>query len=222
MFTPSIDPYRTFSLYDIDPDPLAKEGLEESSFEENDLLSFSILEKAGSEILHLDKKDEYKVEQAFIFWTNISFTGADFEAFQEGEDKTRFVEKMRNWCKKNEEMCLKVGYLSITNCNIESMPEDIKYFKNLKELDAFGNKLKDISAISKLKKLEILSLQHNEIKDVPAVFFNEMSELKEVFIYGNRIKDLAELINSISKRSFKIAAHSQEKETIKDEDWIFI
>jgi len=64
-------------------------------------------------------------------------------------------------------------------------------------------------------------LQHNEIERIPEGFFDEMPNLKEVYIYCNKIKEVKKFINSISKMSFKIAVYSQKQASI-EEDWILI
>jgi len=178
----------------------------------DDLFSFSRLLEPKPEIL-LDLESKNKLEQAFLFWSNASFDGSYYEPLKEGEDQAEFVERKRNWCKENIEKFSSVELLSITNCNLETIPKDIAYFKNLKHLDLSGNRLK-------LKYLEKLYLQYNEIEKVSEDFFSEMNELKEVYINHNRIRELKKFMQSFSEKSFKVTAFPQIP--AQDGEWVFI
>ncbi len=159
------------------------------------------------EAIFLDRGKDDKLEQAFIFWSNVSFDGC--ELFNGCEDKEEFVKNKRAWCEENQEFCSSISLLSIINCDLKVIPEDILCFKNLKHLDASGNKLVDVSHLSKLVHLERLYLQYNDLKALPDGFFSQMDNLKEVFVNNNKIKYPEKLIHSCAEKSFRITVHPQ-------------
>ena len=58
--------------------------------------------------------------------------------------------------------------LKLKRKGYKEIPSEIFYFKNLKELDLGGNKIKNIDPkIGQLSKLEILKLNRNQIELIP-------------------------------------------------------
>jgi len=184
--------------------------------DQEDFFSIDGLDSLSSEMLFLDNEEKDCLEQAFIFWSNVSFNGC--EHFFACGDKAEFVKRKQKWCEENPAICSSISLLSITNCDLKTIPTDILYFKNLKYLDVSGNKLEDISNLSGLIHLEKLYLQYNALKAVPDDFFNQMDKLKEVFINNNKISETEELISLCAEKPFNITVYPQSE----DNDWTII
>ncbi|MGX1831456.1 leucine-rich repeat domain-containing protein [Paenibacillus taichungensis] len=54
-------------------------------------------------------------------------------------------------------------------------------------MDIYSNKIKDIRALSKLKKLNTLYLHNNEISDISPLF--NLRNLKHLTISGNSVRE---------------------------------
>ncbi|EDO28970.1 predicted protein [Nematostella vectensis] len=68
-----------------------------------------------------------------------------------------------NWAKLKS-----LKSLSLTNCNLTSIPEGVFRLVSLEKLDLNNNKLTKIpESIAQLKKLTNLNLAHNNIREVP-------------------------------------------------------
>ena len=65
-------------------------------------------------------------------------------------------------------------------------------FKELKELDLYGNNISDIKILNnfKLNKLEILDLGNNKIKDINNLDEINFEELKELYLNENNISEI--------------------------------
>ncbi len=87
-----------------------------------------------------------------------------------------------------------VTRLDLSNCNLKSIPEEVFFFTNLRELYLSGNKLREIpSDIKVLQNLEVLDLSHNDFESFPEVVV-ELSSLEVLDLIKNRISEIPESI----------------------------
>ncbi len=81
----------------------------------------------------------------------------------------------------------RVIFLSINHKQLTEIPEAIKSFPNLKELDLSSNKIKKIpNWLGNLKTLEVLDISHNEISKIPESLSN-LESLIELDLKDNPI-----------------------------------
>ena len=83
--------------------------------------------------------------------------------------------------------------LGFKNIGEEGLKELCKIeFKELKELNLFGNNIWDIKVLEKVKfeKLKILDLRHNLISDIRVLEKVNFNQLKELFLSFNNISDI--------------------------------
>ncbi len=76
-------------------------------------------------------------------------------------------------------------------------------FKNLKKLSIWSNKVKDISSIKELNKLEVLNLHRNGIVDISCL--SKLTNLKELAIGYNPILDITPIKNLIQIQELHLA-----------------
>lgn len=86
----------------------------------------------------------------------------------------------------------RVEVLNLQAMEIKKIPEYINDLSELKILHLVGNELESILEIGNLKKLEVLVLQHNKIKNISVV--NGFILLKTLNLYLNPIQDIEPLI----------------------------
>ena len=67
----------------------------------------------------------------------------------------------------------------------------IDSFESLKELNLWGNNIDDISLLSEMPLLEIISLSMNHIKDLSV--FKNLKNLKELYLKDNQISDFNQI-----------------------------
>ena len=67
----------------------------------------------------------------------------------------------------------------------------IDSLESIKELDLWGNNIDDISLLSEMPLLEIISLSVNHIKDLSA--FRNLKNLKELYLKDNQISDFSQI-----------------------------
>ena len=67
----------------------------------------------------------------------------------------------------------------------------IDSFESLKELNLWGNNIDDISLLSEMPLLEIISLSMNHIKDLSV--FRNLKNLKELYLKDNQISDFSQI-----------------------------
>ena len=65
--------------------------------------------------------------------------------------------------------------------------------KNIRALNLRGNKISDISILSELTSLEIISLTSNQIKDISS--FKKLKNIREIYLKDNQISDLSQIEN---------------------------
>lgn len=82
--------------------------------------------------------------------------------------------------------------LAATQYHISDL-KGIEHLINMKYLNLFENKIKDITPLSNLKKLEDLDLGYNEINDISQI--SSLINLKNLSLYENKIKDVTPLSN---------------------------
>ena len=66
-------------------------------------------------------------------------------------------------------------------------------FENIKNLNLWGNNIDDISLLSEMPKLEIISLSTNHIKDLSV--FRKLKNIKELYLIDNQISDFNQIEN---------------------------
>jgi len=91
--------------------------------------------------------------------------------------------------------------LILSYCSLESIPTQIKYFPNLKELQLAENKIKSENIapeIANLKELEILSFYKNDLTFLPVWIF-ELNQLEELDLYYNTIEIVPQEIGQLKK-----------------------
>lgn len=88
---------------------------------------------------------------------------------------------------------------------------DIKNFKELKELHIILNKIEDMSPLSACPKLEILELSLNEIQNIQIP--NTFENLKSLFLGANKIEDISPLQSKVLINLERLALFNNE---IKD------
>ncbi len=81
----------------------------------------------------------------------------------------------------------KVGTVSLINCKIDSIPEELQWMENLKVLNLEGNNLKEIPGwIRNCKNLEVLILKNNKIDNL-SEFIALMPKLEFLDISDNQM-----------------------------------
>ena len=73
------------------------------------------------------------------------------------------------------------------------MRSNSKSLDSIKKLNLYGFSVTDISALSKLPLLEIVSLSSNQIKDISV--FKTLKNLKEIYLANNCINDFSQIEN---------------------------
>lgn len=84
-------------------------------------------------------------------------------------------------------------YLDISSSKELSNISPLSKLTKLEYLDAIGNKIKDVSPLSTLPNIKILSLSINEIEDISSL--NKLSSLTNLQLGANKIKDVIPLSN---------------------------
>ena len=92
--------------------------------------------------------------------------------------------------------------LKLKRKGYKEIPSEIFYFKNLKELDLGGNKIKNIDPkIGQLSKLEILKLNRNQIELIPTSI-SKLDSLKYLDVGLNKINALPEEMKTMLSLEF--------------------
>lgn len=78
--------------------------------------------------------------------------------------------------------------LRLDNLDLNSIPEEIALFTNLKKLDLGNNNLsiEEFSKLSVLQNIEELSIRHNKLNQLPVEILN-FQNLQRLDIYANKI-----------------------------------
>lgn len=109
-----------------------------------------------------------------------------YEIEVDGLDKFRMVIENKEYNS--------ISSLSLRECELKTIPDELFLFLNLKYLDLEGNYLTHISPkIQRLQKLEILTLAKNRLVEVP----REISVLKELKLLDLSLNNLEIIPNEI-------------------------
>jgi Leucine-rich repeat (LRR) protein len=80
--------------------------------------------------------------------------------------------------------------LNLENNNITVLPPVLKRAKELKRLKLGYNKLATTEGLTKFKKLQILLLDGNQLESVPRDLYNQLKRLEILHMSKNHIKDI--------------------------------
>ena len=98
-----------------------------------------------------------------------------------------------------------ITILNLNRANISELPDDIKRFKKLRVLSLSRNKIRDFdklfTQLSELPKLEFLSLDYSNLKKFPGSI-SKLSQLKGLSIEACNIRELPREIAYLSNLSF--------------------
>ncbi len=121
-------------------------------------------------------------------------------------DLELIIKKKLIYAEKIEDLTTPLGFstdnksvkeLIMQKCNLEELPESVKYLKNLTRLDLKFNKFSSFpDSILKIRSLEFLNLSGNEITDISADLGNLIS-LQFLDLSNNRIITLPESIGNL-------------------------
>jgi len=113
-----------------------------------------------------------------------------YNTYDDKDNRIKVFDKNNEIIKKNIDKITKIDCLGYWIVNIKG----ISIFKNLKTLNLFANKVKNLpKEISELINLEILNLIANKIKKLPDNI-GKLTNLKELHLYWNQIQTLPEEI----------------------------
>lgn len=86
--------------------------------------------------------------------------------------------------------------------------EDLKYFKNLKNINASGNNIAlDFKGISGLDKLSTLDIFGNAVEDISSIAY--LNTVEELNLGSNKIKDLSPLKNFKNLKRLNLNSNSE-------------
>ncbi len=90
--------------------------------------------------------------------------------------------------------------LALEYCGLKTVPDLIKYLKNLKILDLKGNLLRNLSEsmiiLKTLKELEVLKLNQNKLNNL-SESIGDLNSLKALNLGGNRLANLPDSIEDL-------------------------
>jgi Leucine-rich repeat (LRR) protein len=96
--------------------------------------------------------------------------------------------------------------LNLYGCSFRQLPEELKFFTNLRDLDLEGNDLSKASLtnFAQLKRLKVLNLQDCNISVFP-ISVTQLPQLENLSVYGNSLTSVPdELYNVTSLRELNI------------------
>lgn len=114
----------------------------------------------------------------------------------------------------------RIERLDLSSCDLESIPEEIRYFSGLKELDLSHNKIREIDPVLGLPNLQRLLLADNEICNVPGLF--GLQKLQYISLHTNRIRPsegLLERFPETVRPSIALHLQSQKEKGSVPSDW---
>jgi Leucine-rich repeat (LRR) protein len=120
-------------------------------------------------------KNDLNLQRAWIGICNSYSDGKQFNtnlsAFNEEElpERNSTVERIKAWFKKNNIIDCFLE-LDLSGLSLDVIPKEIFKFKNLKKLNLRDNEITYVqNEISYLKKLEVLNLKNNMLKNLPNI-----------------------------------------------------
>jgi len=93
-------------------------------------------------------------------------------------------------------------------CQINNINPD-----NIKELDLWNNKLRNISGVKLFKNLEFLNIENNEITDISVI--QDLKKLIILYLSGNEITDISVLENLNNLKNLSIDCLELESDQIQ-------
>ncbi|WP_299901334.1 leucine-rich repeat domain-containing protein [uncultured Aquimarina sp.] len=101
---------------------------------------------------------------------------------------------------------LEVTLLRLSNKNLKSIPEEIRAYKNLRELNISDNQIENIPEwIEELSNLETLDFTNNNIKKIPQSVYR-LKKLRYLYCSSNEITFLSDTIAEL-KRLKRLSLH---------------
>lgn len=101
------------------------------------------------------------------------------------------AKEIRKWMHDNQEALASITSLDFSQKDdLRKLPPEIKYFKNLQELNLTNNAIEELpKEISKLKQLRILRLRNNQLERIPDSI-SKLSQLIELDLSNNQLHSL--------------------------------
>lgn len=105
--------------------------------------------------------------------------------------------------------------LSITRCNLDTIPLALGQLTSLKNLSLVGNKLRQFPGIQPLKSLEELTLFNNQLTALPE-YIGQLSMLKTLLVFGNKLTSIPASIGQLRNLS-NFDLHDNQLEQLPNE-----
>lgn len=146
--------------------------------------------------LSIDFYDPTKLDfpdrlQDYCHWANKSQSGSKLKNLM-----NKLYENVQGGCEELIKKVNEIVDLNLSNSNIDTL-SPIKYFINLKNLDASFNNLSKSYDFLGLKKLKTLNLRNNDFANINIL--SELPELSQLNLSYNRIKNVNMLSNPLLK-----------------------
>jgi Leucine-rich repeat (LRR) protein len=155
-------------------------------------------------------KKKTQEEQAVLPETNLV---EERKSFCLGDKEHPFTD-LKEAQKNPESVC----WLDLNNANLGSLPGDIDKFKNLVELYASGNGLKELpDGLNKLSRLRLLDLSNNSIFSLPEDI-GGLSSLVTLKLTNNNLKSLPSSIGELKNLS-ELYLNVNSLSSLPDEFW---
>jgi hypothetical protein len=117
---------------------------------------------------------------------------------------------IREYLEKNPNLFAKAESLILSDKQLESLPEEIKYFKNIEKLDLRKNLLHDLPKDfgNLFKKLREIDLSDNQLTSLPNSF-QYLSNLESAVLSNNKFTMIPELIYNLSSLKLLDFSHNR-------------
>jgi internalin A len=145
--------------------------------------------------------------------------------------ETKNLDKIMRW-ETSKIYCLnenrQVVGLSLLDCEVSEV-SFLKNLKSLKSLNLRYNFIENISFLNECKSLEKLNLGANRIGDLGKDFIESLPNLKELYLYGNPIKNIPEELFGVDwncleflKDYFQSIENPEDRQELNEAKLIFV
>ncbi len=157
-----------------------------------------------------------KSKDSLLFWNafavDLQLENCDLSQMDSFNSIIETEEKLADSYKVNRKLFSKVSMLNLFRFDLNYLPSQIDYFKNLKELNLSSNKLTHFPKVfSQLTKIESLDLSRNKFKTEPQEIY-KLIELKELNLSANMLTGLTTGIRNLTKLHWFDLSHNKLNE----------
>ncbi|MEO7162800.1 MAG: ankyrin repeat domain-containing protein, partial [Bdellovibrionia bacterium] len=126
------------------------------------------------------------------------------------------TEVLRDWIEKG--LLNGIRDLYISNCNIKSLPDNMRKLTTLKKLGIVKSNLEDITHVNQLRELDFLKLNNNKIESIPNSI-GDLSQLRVLSLYENKIHSIPPALIKLFRKN--MVDMNLAGNNIKQEDAIY-